>query len=131
MAGVTTWSRTLAECAVALRELDDEWRLRVLLHEFGLTWNDAPIERRLELVAEEPVMVDDRWDALLAAYAEHLCWHAGLPAPHWALDEGRVLAKPWFVAGWSPTLKVEAIVHSPASFEARGVLISDRELAVV
>jgi hypothetical protein len=123
--------RTLSSYSHELRHADDEWRLRVLVHEFGLNWYDSPVPDRMALVADEPAPIDPRWDAFVAAYVEHLCWHADLASPRWAFGPGRYLDHVWFVAGWSATLKVEAIVHAPAAFESHGVLVSDRELLVV
>jgi len=124
-------SRTIADYAVVLRALDDEWRLRTLLHEFAMVWLDAPAGQRAELVADEPKHLDPQWDAFLAAYADHLCWHDGLPSPSWVFDRDRYLNAFWYPATSSPTLRVEAVVHAPAAFEVRGVLMSDRELLVV
>ena len=123
--------RTLASYSAELAAADDEWRLRLLIHEFGLIWNDSRVHDRPALVADEPEPIDHRWDAFMAAYVEHLCWHADLDSPGWVFAPHRYLDRVWFVADWSATLKIEAVVHTPAAFEARGVMLSDRELMVV
>ncbi len=92
---------------------------------------DTPAQTRADLIDDTPGHIDARWDAFLAAYVEHLCWHDGVDPPAWVFDDDRYLNEFWYPATSSPTLRVEAVVHSPAAFEVRGVLMSDRELTVV
>lgn len=124
--------RSLASYADELREADDGFRLRLLLHEFGLGWQDTPVADRSRLISDEPAPVDPRWDAFVAAMAEHLAYTSGLSAPDWIFQEDRYLPSLWFAAGASlATLRTEALVHTPAHFEAHGVLLARRELTVV
>jgi hypothetical protein len=58
-------------------------------------------------------------------------WHDRLEPPSWVFNADRYLDSFWYPATSLPTLRVEAVVHAPAAFEVRGVLVSDRELAVV
>jgi len=102
-----------------------------VLHDFGLVWHDAPKTDRLLLVEAEPPSIDDRWDAFLAAYVEHHCWHDDLTTPSWVFDERRYLSSFWFPGPNLASLRVESIVHSPAAFEAHGILLAARELIVV
>ena len=132
MVAAEPWPATLAAYVPRLRAADDELRLRLLLHEFGLRWWDTPLEERLALVADEPAGIDTRWDAFLAAWVEHHCWHDRLQPPGWVFDPGRYLdGPPWFPGGRFEFFRVEAVLHSPAAFEAHGVLLPLRELKVV
>jgi hypothetical protein len=121
----------LADYVDVLAESDEEWRLRIVLHDFGLLWQDTAVERRTQLFQTEPRSIDPRWDAFLAAYVEHRCWHDDIEPPSWVFQDSRYLTYFWYPATSSPTLRVEAVVHSPAAFEAHGVLLADRELVVV
>ncbi|WP_419552808.1 hypothetical protein [Candidatus Poriferisodalis sp.] len=123
--------RLLKDFALRLRGCDDEMRLRIVLHEFGLVWEDTPLVARLRLVADEPGPVDARWDAFLAAYVEHRCMHEGITAPAWVYDDARYFDQFWFPGPDLDFFRVEAIVHSPAAFEARRVFLPARELLVV
>ncbi|WP_420623490.1 hypothetical protein [Candidatus Poriferisodalis sp.] len=123
--------RLLKDFALRLRGCDDEMRLRIVLHEFGLVWEDTPLVARLRLVANEPGPVDARWDAFLAAYVEHRCMHEGITAPAWVYDDARDLDQFWFPGPDLDFFHVEAIVHCPAAFEARRVFLPARELLVV
>ena len=56
-------------------------------------------------------------DAMLAAYAEWLADHAGIPRPDWCGDRSRVTDDPWFgspLRGW-------LLAHTPASFRQRNL----------
>ena len=126
-------ARSLARYADELSPGEDRWNLRLLAHEFGLVWQHADASERRELIEQEPEPTGDvRWDAFLAAYAEHLAFHAHLSAPAWTAQARRHLETLWFpLTADLPTLRVEALVHAPASFEAHGILVARRELEVV
>jgi hypothetical protein len=125
--------RTLSQYAGMLDPRDDRWNLRLLLHEFGLVWQDATAGERRQLIGDAPPPTGSRrWDAFLGAYAEHLAYHAGQPAPSWATSPDRYLHTVWFpLTDDIATLRVEALVHAPAHFDAHGVFIARRELEVV
>ena len=127
-----TYPRTLADYALSLRDVrDDVWRLRIVLHEFGLWWQSEDAARRFDLVRDEPVALDERWDAFMGAYAEHLCWHERIPAPLWVYEDRRYLDYYWWPGDPWDFMKDAARAYAPACFEAHGVLIEDRELEVV
>lgn len=123
--------KTLASYVPWLRDADDEWRLRIVLHDFGLLWQQTDRHQRLSLVADEPEPLGARWDAFLAAWVEHNCLHDELQAPDWVFGDSRYLESFWYPGRDLPALRAEAIVHSPAAFEVRGVLLAARELTVV
>ena len=106
--------------------------MRIVLHEFGLRWEDTPLEGRLELVGAEPEPISPLWDAFLAAYVEHRCYHDGLSVPARVLAEGRYLDGFWFPfpPEWKAS-RVEAMAQAPAAFEAHGTLVAERNLIVV
>lgn len=124
-------TNALADYVPWLRVSDDDHRLRIVLHDFGLVWHDSPRDGRPGLVTDEPERFDQRWDALLAAYVEHRCWHDDLSAPDWVFHHSRYLSGFWYPGRAMASLRVEAVVHSPAAFEVHGVLLPERELMVV
>ncbi|MDE0136261.1 MAG: hypothetical protein OXM54_15630 [Acidimicrobiaceae bacterium] len=115
----------------ALRCEDDEWRLRLVLHDFGLVWEDTPIGRRSALVSREPDGIDPRWDAFLAAYVEHRCISDGLEPPAWTLQRERQLREFWYAGGCHDYDRVRTIVTTPITFEAHGIWFPREELTVV
>jgi hypothetical protein len=76
-------------------------------------------------VAQPTPVGDERWDALLAALAEHLSAGLDLDPPPWA--ESRVLWRPWFPADLQ-VQRVEALVWAPAEFRRHGIYLSARDL---
>ena len=115
----------------ALRKEGDEWRLRLVLHDFGLVWEDTPIEQRSALVSREPYSVDSQWDAFLAAYVEHRCIEDGIEPPSWTLNGDRHLRAFWYAGGCHDYDRVRTIVTTPVTFEAHGIWFPQEELTVV
>ena len=128
---VTITSNTLDRYVPMLRTCDDDFRLRVVLHDFGMVFEHADTEERKLLVAGEPELFDPRWAAFLAAYAEHLCYHAGIPAPAWVFTAERHLRSFWYAGRRFPRERAATILTTPAAFEAHGIWFPGRELEVV
>jgi hypothetical protein len=117
---------TLADLAGRLiRTADIKLRWK-LVWEFLEEYRWEPVDIQLSLLKEEPVPVDhDRWDALLAALAEHLTAQHDVAPPDWA--EGRVLRRPWFPAELE-IQRADALVWAPAAFRKHGVYLSAHDL---
>ena len=117
---------TLADLASRLTRTIDvkvQWKL---VWEFLEEYRWEPAEVQLSLLRDEPVPVgDDRWDALLAALAEHLSAQHDVAPPDWA--EGRVLRRPWFPADLE-IQRADALVWAPAAFRKHGVYLSAHDL---
>ena len=124
-------THTMAAYVPLLRSSDDDFRLRLILHEFGLAFQHASPPERVVLLASEPPLFDQRWDAFLAAYAEHLSYHAALPAPVWASAPERYLSRFWFAVRRFPRERAGTILTTPGHFEAHGIWFPRRELVVV
>ena len=115
----------------ALRNCDDMFRLRIVLHDFGTVWRDANNAERAVLAAEEPERFDERWDAFLAAYIEHFCACDGLEAPGWTRRPQRYLQQMWWSPGYFDFERGRVIVTTPAAFYAHGIWIAGSDLLVV
>jgi hypothetical protein len=111
-------------------EPSDDVRWRLLLG-FLDEYRQSPVDEHASLVASEPLRVDgDRWDALLAAVAEHLAYEADAPAPSWVRGPGREwTGKVWWVVDL-PSARPWALAHSPAAFRRRGIFLHPDDLAV-
>lgn len=101
-------------------------RLRVFF-EF-LRGADAAGPSALLLVAQEPRPTGDaRFDALLAAAAEHLAARYALPGPLWTALPERFLDRAWWISDLS-SAKLLAIKWTPASFVRRGIYLDAHDL---
>ncbi|MDP9795151.1 hypothetical protein J2S43_003663 [Catenuloplanes nepalensis] len=117
---------TLAQLATRVRRQPDEAIRWKHFWEFQeeYRWEPADVQTRLLIEEPEPVG-DDRWDALLAAMAEHLAAQHDLAPPAWT--RSRTLRTPWFPAEL-PSQRMEALVWAPAAFRKHGVYLSARDL---
>jgi hypothetical protein len=80
------------------------------------------------LVAAEPEPTGDRrFDALLAAIAEDLCVHADITPPGWVHASDRYLDGFWWISNL-PSARARALVHTPASYRRRGVMLDRHDL---
>ena len=128
---VTITANTLARYVPALRKSGDDFRLRIILHDFGMVFQHADARERAFLVEQEPEPFDPRWDAFLAAYTEHLCRHAGIEAPAWVFTAQRHLPAFWYAGERFPSERAATILTTPAAFEVHGIWFPERELEVV
>ncbi len=117
---------TLAELASRLASTADGKLRWKLVWEFLEEYRWEPPGAQPSLLEEEPSPIgDERWDALLAALAEHLASQHDLAPPQWA--ELRVLRRPWFPAELK-VQRAEALVFAPAAFRKHGVYLSAAHL---
>ncbi len=116
----------VARDIAATGPVDEARRLR-LVFEFlrGSQEDGHPLV--LLVAAEPPPTGDPRFDALLAAVAEDLCVHADEVPPAWVHDSSRFLDHAWWVSGL-PSARAAALVHAPASFRRRGVMLDRHDL---
>ena len=117
---------TLADLGRRLARVDDAKTRWKLVWEFLEEYRWEPDDVQPSLLRDEPHATgDERWDALLAALAEHLAAQRDQAAPEWT--EIRVLRRPWFAAELEAQ-RAEALVWAPAAFRKHGVYLSARDL---
>jgi hypothetical protein len=76
---------------------------------------------------EPPSTGDGRYDALLAAIAEHIAARHGLPGPLWTVTVDRFLPRAWWVSTL-PSARVHAVLWTPVAFRRRGVYLDRHDL---
>lgn len=99
------------------------WEFADWLHTLRSLRTHAAIARAI--TAEPPLLaarfpeghVSDAW---LAAYAELLAPHAGIPPPAWSLSPRRIAREPWFSTD-RPVARALALRDSPAAFKNRNL----------
>lgn len=116
---------TLVVLAGHLSRTRDEAIRWKLVWEFFEEYRWEPPEVQPGLLTGEPPPVAERWDALLAAIAEHLLARHDLAPPSWA--ESRVLRTAWFPSDLR-TLRLDALVHAPAASRKHGIYLSASDL---
>jgi hypothetical protein len=113
----------LAQHLIATVNERVRWKL---VWEFLEEYRWEPADNQVDLLqAEQQPVGDERWDALLAALAEHLCAQHDLAPPVWTGP--RVLQRPWFPAELA-IQRAEALVRAPAAFRKHGVYLSAHDL---
>lgn len=128
--------QTLAEVARQIRRCllmspPDRHEALRWVAQFIALFEKAPPSVRPAMVAEEPEPTgDERWDAMLAATAEHVSYHHGLAVPAWSAAPARFLDRWWFVSPYR-SVHASALVSTPAAFANRGVFIHADSLASV
>lgn len=117
---------TIADLATHLSQTTDDKTRWKLVWEFleEYRWEPSGVQPSL-LRDEPPSLADERWDALLAALAEHLAAQHDLAPPAWT--EMRVLREPWFPAELR-VQRADALVRAPAAFRKHGVYLSAADL---
>ena len=119
---------TVADLAAYLSQTtDDRTHLKA---RYGNSWRSTGgspgLTCRPSLLRDEPPSVgDERWDALLAALAEHLAAKHDLAPAGWA--DLRVLAAA-VVPGRTWVQRADALVRAPAAFRKHGVYLRPRTL---
>jgi hypothetical protein len=117
---------TMADLAERLRRQEDEKIRWKYVWEFLEEYRWEPSDEQTQLFRDEPPSSGaDKWDALLAALAEHLAAKLDLAPPEWS--RSRTLTTPWFPSSL-PSKRVEALVWAPAAFRKHGVYLSARDL---
>jgi hypothetical protein len=118
---------SLARLATLLASADDQLPWRYIAEFFEeFSW-EPPVERLWLLTGAPQSVGDERWDAFLAALAEHLAARDGRAAPDWV--GFRPLKRFWFPFN-TAAARADAIVHAPAAFRSRGIYLSPHELDV-
>jgi transcriptional regulator with XRE-family HTH domain len=120
--------RTLTEMAEALMsERTDSRRLRNVLDFVTRYGSLPPSLRGALLLAAPPLTGDERWDAMLAAVAEHLAFHDEIDPPSWSLDADRFLPVPWYVVDL-PSVRRRVRLGAPTAFRRRNVWLDRSDL---
>jgi hypothetical protein len=117
---------TVADLAVHLWQTTNEKTRWKTFWEFLEEYRWEPPANQAALLMDDPMSVrDERWDALLAAVAEHLAAKHDLAPPAWT--ELRILGRPWFPAELR-VQRADALVHAPAAFRKHGVYLAAADL---
>lgn len=105
---------TVADLAVHLSRTTDAKTRWKTFWEFLEEYRWESPGTQAALLADDPPSVgDERWDALLAALAEHLAAKHDLAPPSWT--ELRVLGRPWFRPSFGFSGPMRSFTRRPPS----------------
>lgn len=122
-----THALSLTDAAQAMiRTTDDRTRLRIFF-EFSRGADESGLAALPLVRIEPPTTGDQRYDALLAAIAEHIATRYGLPGPLWSITADRFLHSPWWVSTLA-SARSQALLWTPASFRRRGIYLDRHDL---
>ena len=88
---------------------------------------DAQTQRRI-LDREPPLTGKRRWDALVAASAEHFARRHGHPPAPWMNAPERFLDEPWIASDSHGYSRWEALLYCPGAFTRHGTPVHPSDL---
>ncbi|WP_308160182.1 hypothetical protein [Mycolicibacterium goodii] len=122
-----TTALTMHDTAAAIAEHDnDATKLRIFF-EFSRGADESGVAA-LPLITSEPALTGDtRFDALMAAEAEHIASRYGLPGPLWTATTDRTLNRAWWISEL-PSARTSALIWTPAAFRRRAIYLDRTDL---
>ena len=124
----TTPKLSLQEYANAIAQGWPEDDLgRAIIHDLPRRFHALTEEEQRQVMENAPALTGTRWDALLAATAEHICELHGHPVQSWMDEPARFLNETWVLA-WTPSIWSNALAFAPPAFVRHGAVPDPREL---
>jgi transcriptional regulator with XRE-family HTH domain len=118
----------LSELTDSICAASDPTRRRRLVLDFITRYNATDLIARRALVLDPPASTgDQRWDALLAAIAEHVAFEDAFDAPTWCATPERFLDAAWFWVDL-PSVRRRALISAPTAFRRRNVWVDRSDL---
>ena len=107
---------------------DDEC-YRMLISDLPRRFHNSSRDRQEHALQEPPRLTGTKWDALLAATAEHIAITHDHPVPDWCDDPERSLKIYWVpLPAYGKGFPGMVCRDTPGAFLRHGVLVADREL---
>lgn len=101
----------------------------MLISDLPRRFHAASQDVQARSLAEPPRLTGTKWDALLAAVAEHIAITHGHPVPDWCDDPERSLRVYWMpLPVFGSGFPGMAYRDTPGAFLRHGVIIGGREL---
>ncbi len=108
---------------------NDHERYRFLISALPRRFHSTSRERQGLALRQAPRLTGTKWDALLAAVAEHMALTHDHPVPAWCDEPERFLRIPWMpIPAYGPRFPGMIWRDAPGAFLRHGLLVSSREL---
>ena len=116
----------LTRCAGEIQaKLDEGATLRIIMRGIPRTFGNIGIRERERTLEVPPGLTGTKWDALLAAIAEHIAWLGGYPRPAWVDEPQRFNDPP---KSYTKVRKSDAVCYSPGAFIRHGTFADPKDL---
>ncbi len=120
--GLESFARTIANPGY-----DDSDRYAALMHQLPRQFHSlAPADQAATLL-EAPPLTGTKWDALLAAVAEHVARLHGHAVPEWCNEPERFLDIPWVIST-NAVVARDSVLYAPGAFIRHGALPDPADL---
>ncbi len=100
---------------------------RAVLHDLPRRFHQLGVAEQRSVLATAPKLTGTRWDALLAAVAEHIAWLHDHPPPEWVDEPERFLDETWVLAK-TRQIRLESLMYAPPAFLRHGAIPDPRDL---
>lgn len=100
---------------------------RAIIHDLPRRFHALSEDEQRRVLKNAPALTGTRWDALLAATAEHIGELHGHPVQPWMDEPARFLNETWVLA-WTPSIRSNALAFAPPAFVRHGAVPDPREL---
>ena len=101
--------------------------VRAIIHDLPRRFHALTDAEQQSVLEHPPRLTQTRWDALLAATAEHIATLHGHTTPSWVDEPERFLAETWVVTDVH-CIRMDAIAFAPAAFIRHGALPDPKDL---
>lgn len=101
---------------------NDDERYRMIVRDLPRRFHSASRDRQAYALAEAPRLTGTKWDALLAATAEHIAILHDHPIPPWCDEAARFLDIPWVPSALPGVNRPCYWIDSPGAFLRHGAL---------
>ena len=100
---------------------------RMIIHDLPRQFIALDHDEQRRILDAPPPLTQTRWDALLAAMAEHLAELHGHPVRAWMDEPERCLDETW-VLETNESIRLNALAFGPPAFTRHGTIIDPRDL---
>ena len=121
---LASYSRTIVNS-----DYDDSDRYAALMHQLPRQFHSLLPEEQAAALPDAPPLTGTRWDALLAAVAEHIARLHGHPVPDWCNEPERFLDIPWVIST-NRVVATDSVLYAPGAFIRHGALPDPADLDV-
>ena len=112
---------------IANPDYDDSDRYAALMHQLPRQFHSLTAAEQAAALPAAPPLTGTKWDALLAAVAEHIARLHDHPVPDWCDEPERFLDIPWVIST-NRVVAADSVLYAPGAFIRHGALPDPADL---